>query len=158
MTLQLVLATSTTSITTTTTTTTITTTTSTNAQWHTQMRYAMYFWLICMHCVVLLQFHLKCNNNVHRREATIAARQFIYQVSLWNCSCASLSSSPKAISEEMSPIDYPESAVGPDLDIISLFTLPSAATPLSSFKVQAMMYNCGGFLGHRCRELYRRDG
>ena len=34
-------------------------------------------------------------------------------------------SSVKAISEEMSPIDYPESvaaAVVPDLDIISLFT------------------------------------
>ena len=45
-----------------------------------------------------------------------------------------LCSSPKAISEEMSPIDYPESAVGPDLDIISLFTLPSAATPASKYK------------------------
>ena len=36
-------------------------------------------------------------------------------------------SSVKAISEEMSPIDYPQTAVGPDLDIISLFTSASAA-------------------------------
>ena len=42
-----------------------------------------------------------------------------------------LCSSPKAISEEMSPIDYPQTAVGPDLDIISLFTSASAA-PVSS--------------------------
>ena len=31
----------------------------------------------------------------------------------------------------MSPIDYPQTAVGPDLDIISLFTSASAA-PVSS--------------------------
>lgn len=58
--------------------------------------------------------------------------------------------SPKAISEEMSPIDYPESAVGPDLDIISLFTSASAGpVSQSGSKKDTAVYKCGQQLCRR---------
>ena len=69
-------------------------------------------------------------------------------VELHSCGC--VCSSPKAISEEMSPIDYPESAVGPDLDIISLFTSASAVPPSSQSTSNDVQV---GLLGHCCVQM-----
>ena len=74
--------------------------------------------------MTLSSFSILCMWRVHD---TVVAEKYLLSVIVELQLC----SSPKAISEEMSPIDYPQSAVGPDLDIISLFTSASAA-PVSS--------------------------